>query len=99
MESEFEKLHEFIIIGRIRGSPMKDQHFGSLAIVLHSHLPYVLYHGTWPHGMSWLNEAAAETYIPLLEVLNRLKEEGYTPHLTIGLTSVLVDQLANNEFI
>ncbi|MHA2273448.1 MAG: DUF1957 domain-containing protein, partial [Candidatus Hodarchaeales archaeon] len=78
---------------------MKDQHFGSLALVLHSHLPYVLYHGTWPHGMSWLNEAAAETYVPLLEVLNRLKEEGYTPHLTIGLSPVLVDQLASNDFI
>lgn len=78
---------------------MNDQQFGSLAIVLHSHLPYVLYHGTWPHGMSWLNEAAAETYIPLLEVLNRLKEEGYTPHLTVGLSPVLVDQLASNDFI
>ncbi|MFX0113200.1 MAG: 1,4-alpha-glucan branching protein domain-containing protein [Candidatus Hodarchaeota archaeon] len=76
-----------------------NQEFGSLAFVLHSHLPYVLYHGTWPHGMSWLNEAAAETYIPLLEVLHRLKEEGYTPHLTIGLSPVLVDQLSSSDFV
>ena len=42
---------------------------GFLAIVLHAHLPYVVNHGTWPHGMEWLHEAAAETYLPLLRVL------------------------------
>lgn len=76
-----------------------DQPYGSLALVLHSHLPYVLYHGTWPHGMSWIYEAAAETYLPILEVLYRLKDEGYSPHLTIGLTPVLIDQLSSNDFI
>ncbi len=77
----------------------KDNHFGSLAFVLHSHLPYVLFHGSWPHGMSWIYEAAAETYVPLLEVFNRLKGEGYNPHVTIGLTPVLVDQLAKPDFV
>ncbi len=24
---------------------------------LHSHLPYVLNHGAWPHGSDWLSEA------------------------------------------
>ena len=42
---------------------------GFLAFTLHAHLPYVVNHGTWPHGMEWLHEAAAETYLPLLRVL------------------------------
>ena len=42
---------------------------GYLAFTLHAHLPYVVNHGTWPHGMEWLHEAAAETYLPLLRVL------------------------------
>jgi predicted glycosyl hydrolase (DUF1957 family) len=24
------------------------------SLVLHSHIPYVLAHGSWPHGMGWL---------------------------------------------
>ena len=34
---------------------------GDFSFVLHSHLPYVLSHGRWPHGTDWLFEAAAET--------------------------------------
>jgi 1,4-alpha-glucan branching enzyme len=36
---------------------------------LHSHLPYVLNHGRWPHGSDWICEAALDTYLPLLETL------------------------------
>jgi 1,4-alpha-glucan branching enzyme len=72
---------------------------GSYSLVLHSHLPYVLSHGTWPHGTDWLNEAAAETYIPLLNVFNRLKDEGMSPRVTVGLTPVvLTEMLASGEF-
>ena len=39
---------------------------GSYCLTLHAHLPWVLNHGVWPHGMDWVNEAAAETYVPLL---------------------------------
>ena len=38
-------------------------------LALHSHLPYVLNHGRWPHGSDWLCEAALDTYLPLLERL------------------------------
>ena len=34
---------------------------------LHSHLPYVLNHGRWPHGSDWICEAAIDTYLPLIE--------------------------------
>ena len=34
---------------------------------LHSHLPWVLHHGRWPHGTDWLCEAALDTYLPVFE--------------------------------
>ena len=48
---------------------------GFLTFTLHAHLPYVVNHGTWPHGMEWLHEAAAETYLPLLRVLKNLERD------------------------
>ncbi|UCC19422.1 MAG: hypothetical protein JSV62_15170, partial [Promethearchaeota archaeon] len=71
---------------------------GSFCLVLHSHLPWVLGHGVWPHGMDWVNEAAAETYIPLLIELYKLVDDGYHPKLTIGLTPVLCEMLRNPKF-
>lgn len=74
------------------------QSSGSFTFVLHSHLPYVMAHGKWPHGTDWLNEAAAETYIPLLNLLHRLIREGHTPRVTLGITPVLTEQLSDPEF-
>ena len=65
---------------------------GYFTFVLHSHLPYVIGHGRWPHGMDWLNEAAAESYIPLLRVFNRLAAEGLTSGVTLGITPILASQ-------
>ncbi len=72
---------------------------GSFTFVLHSHLPFVLSHGKWPHGTDWLCEAAAETYIPLLNVFNRLVNEGLEPRVTIGLTPILCEMLADLSFV
>ncbi|MDD8019634.1 MAG: DUF1957 domain-containing protein [Acidobacteriota bacterium] len=69
-----------------------------LCFVLHSHIPYVVNHGTWPHGTDWLFEAAAETYLPLLEILLRLEREGLRAGLTISLTPVLIEQLNSQAF-
>ncbi|MDP2982086.1 MAG: DUF1957 domain-containing protein [Candidatus Latescibacter sp.] len=71
---------------------------GKLVLVLHSHLPYVIAHGKWPHGMDWINEATAETYIPFLKVMDRLISEGISPKITIGLTPVLSEMLADEAF-
>jgi 1,4-alpha-glucan branching enzyme len=71
---------------------------GSFSLVLHSHLPYVISHGKWPHGMDWLNECAAETYLPLLLAFNKLAKEGIPPKVTLGLTPVLCEQLADPVF-
>jgi 1,4-alpha-glucan branching enzyme len=60
---------------------------GELAIVLHTHMPYVEGFGTWPFGEEWLWEAIATCYLPLLELLER------GAPLTLSLTPVLCDQL------
>ncbi len=61
---------------------------GELALVLHTHMPYVEGYGTWPFGEEWLWEAIATSYLPLLDVL------GDGAPLTLSLTPVLCDQLA-----
>ncbi|HEY2956204.1 MAG TPA: 1,4-alpha-glucan branching protein domain-containing protein [Candidatus Eisenbacteria bacterium] len=83
---------------------------GNFTIVLHSHLPWVLHHGRWPHGVDWLNEAAAETYLPLWRALNERAGNG-APRpgargggasgalgITLGLSPVLCEQLAHPDF-
>jgi 1,4-alpha-glucan branching enzyme len=70
---------------------------GAFTFVLHSHLPYTRQAGRWPHGEEWIHEAAAETYIPLLDMLHRLEADGVNAHLTLGLTPVLLDQLADED--
>ena len=60
---------------------------GALALLLHTHMPYVEGFGTWPFGEEWLWEAMAGSYLPLLDLL----EEGAP--LTLSLTPVLCDQL------
>ncbi len=69
--------------------------FGGFTFVLHSHLPYCRNAGCWPHGEEWIHEAASETYIPLINALYDLKQEGCSFKLTLGITPVLVEQLAD----
>src|SRR5215510_11206638 len=57
---------------------------GDLAIVLHSHMPYVEGFGTYPFGEEWLFDAVVRSYLPVLEVAERL---------TMTVTPVLADQL------
>ena len=71
---------------------------GRLCLVLHGHLPYVLHHGHWPHGETWLYEGAAETYLPLLDLLDELAKKSIPVGLTLGLTPVLLEQLSHPYF-
>ena len=71
---------------------------GYLSFTLHAHLPYVVHHGTWPHGLEWLLEAAAETYLPLLRVLGNLERDGIALNANINLSPVLLEQLAHPTF-
>ncbi|MDH4179897.1 MAG: DUF1957 domain-containing protein [Armatimonadota bacterium] len=71
---------------------------GAFTFVLHGHLPYVLAHGTWPHGSDMLFECAAESYLPLLQTFDRLVADGLSPKVTMGITPILVEQLADSGF-
>lgn len=71
---------------------------GAFTFVLHSHLPYVLSHGRWPHGTEWLSEAAAESYLPLIRGIERLLERGRRVGITLGITPILAEQLASESF-
>jgi len=74
---------------------MAESH-GAFALVFHSHLPYVLSHNRLEE--EWLLEAVVESYLPLLQVLERLVYQGISPQVTIGLTPVLLEQLADARF-
>jgi 1,4-alpha-glucan branching enzyme len=71
---------------------------GFLTFTLHAHLPYVVNHGTWPHGIEWLHEAAAETYLPLLRVLRRLERDGLALRCNLNISPILLEQLAHPVF-
>lgn len=70
---------------------------GAFSLVLHTHLPYCRKAGMWPHGEEWIHEALAETYVPLLDALYALRAEGVRTRLTVSLTPVLVEQLADPD--
>jgi 1,4-alpha-glucan branching enzyme len=72
---------------------------GAFTFVLHSHLPYARMAGRWPHGEEWIHEAATETYIPLLQALYDLKEEGVKYKVTIGITPILAEQLSDADVL
>jgi 1,4-alpha-glucan branching enzyme len=63
---------------------MSERTVGDLAIVLHSHMPYVEGFGTYPFGEEWLFDAVIRSHLPVLEVAR---------DLTITVTPVLADQL------
>ena len=63
---------------------MAEESAGDLAIVLHSHMPYVEGFGTYPFGEEWLFDAVIRSYLPVLEVAR---------DLTMTVTPVLADQL------
>jgi 1,4-alpha-glucan branching enzyme len=67
-------------------------------LALHSHLPYVLNHGRWPHGSDWICEAAIDTYLPLLAALHRLQAEAVSAPITLGITPVLANQFESPVF-
>src|SRR5574341_1083062 len=68
-------------------------------LALHSHLPWVLHHGRWPHGSDWLCEAALDTYLPLLDQLRRLEEAAVPAPVSVGFTPVLANQLSHPSFV
>lgn len=70
---------------------------GSFVFMLHSHLPFYRKAGMWPFGEESVYECMAETYIPLLNAIGDLWDEGIPANLTIGITPVLAEQLADEH--
>jgi 1,4-alpha-glucan branching enzyme len=66
---------------------------GTFCLVLHSHLPWLSHHGCWPVGEEWLYQAWAHSYLPLVDMLQRLAAEGRRDVLTLGVTPILAAQL------
>ena len=71
---------------------------GYFAMVLHTHLPFVLGHGRWPHGSDWLSEVTAGCYLPLLDTIATLASAGQPPRITIDVSPVLAEQFAAPAF-
>lgn len=70
---------------------------GSLALVLHAHLPFVRHpeHEQFLEE-DWLFEAITETYIPLLRMMQRLVRDGVRFKLTMSLTPTLCAMLQDD---
>jgi len=71
---------------------------GKLVLILHTHIPYVMNHGNWPHGEDWLFEAVVECYVPLLNVVDDLLNEGIKANLTIDISPVVCEQMTQKGF-
>lgn len=77
---------------------------GYFALILHAHLPFVR-HPEHEHFLEeeWLFEAITETYIPLLQVMQRLTNDGVPFKLTMSITptlcAMLQDQLLCERYV
>ena len=71
---------------------------GRLILMLHAHLPFIN-HPDFPSFMEerWLFEAITETYIPLLQVFRRLKDDSVNFRVTMSITPPLMEMLANQD--
>ena len=67
---------------------------GYLSLILHAHLPFVRHpeHEKFLEE-NWLFEAITETYLPLLQLLERWRRDGLNPRLTLTLTPTLCSML------
>ena len=72
---------------------------GSLALLLHAHLPFVRHpeHAEF-HEEDWLFEAVAETYIPLLRIFRRLASERVPIRLAMTMTPTVCAMLRVRSF-
>ncbi len=68
---------------------------GELALVLHTHLPYLRNHGVWPVGEEWLFQAWGTSWLPVTRLLEALANDGHREVLTLGLTPLVAHQIAD----
>jgi 1,4-alpha-glucan branching enzyme len=70
---------------------------GELALVLHTHLPYLRGHGVWPVGEEWLFQAWGTSWLPVTRLLERLAEDGQRDVLTLGVSPLVAHQVADDR--
>lgn len=70
---------------------------GYLCLILHGHLPFVRHpeHEDFLEE-DWLYEAITETYIPLIDVFERLLNDKVNFRLTVSLTPTLISMLSDS---
>lgn len=72
-------------------------------LILHAHLPFVRHpeHGRFLEE-SWLYEAITETYLPLIELLEKWRDDGLDARLTLSLSptlcAMLLDPLLRSRY-
>jgi 1,4-alpha-glucan branching enzyme len=69
--------------------------YGACVFVLQGHVPYVRQTGRWLRGETWLHDALAETYLPLFSTLSDLAEHEVPARLTLSISPVLAEQMAD----
>lgn len=69
---------------------------GSVALVLHAHLPFVRHreHESF-HEEKWLFEAISESYVPLLQMMQRLLRRGIRFQITFSVSPTLCAMLSD----
>ncbi len=76
----------------------------SINLVLQGHLPFVK-EPDYPQFLeeTWFFEGLTETYIPLVQMLQRLRAKGIQSHITLSLSATLIsmmqDELLQERFI
>ncbi len=73
---------------------------GYVTLVLHAHLPYVRHpeHEEFLEE-DWLYEAITETYLPLLDVFDRIADDGVPCRVTMTITPTLASMLRDELLV
>jgi 1,4-alpha-glucan branching enzyme len=77
---------------------------GYLSLILHAHLPFVRHpeHEKFLEE-TWLFEAITETYVPLLQMMERWQRDGMETRFTLTLTptlcAMLLDPLLQERYV
>jgi 1,4-alpha-glucan branching enzyme len=76
---------------------MAAEPIGTLALVLHAHLPFIRHPEHRYHlEENWLYEAVSATYLPLLEVFRGLVRDGVQFRMTMSMSPPLVSMLRDD---
>ena len=73
---------------------------GKIIFLMHAHLPFVR-HPEYERFFeeNWLFEAMAETYLPLVQAMQRLLEKGVPGTLNLRVSSPLIEMLSDDLLI